>query len=131
MAVSHIYSFSRNKGIITFTDHDTDKSYDFNINTGIMTNATTGKQVNSCPAGFGRFLENYNGEDCVVRFMDRVRRDPRSYGIPTDNNSYTLRNISRMANVVEFLTLLGRAQSLGARIGNHHSCRVFYVNSLR
>lgn len=131
MAVSHTYSFSRNKGIITFTDHDTDKSYDFSINTGIMTNTATGKQVNSCPAGFGRFLENYNGEDCVVRFMDRVRRDPRAYGIPTDNNSYTLRNISRMANVVEFLTLLDRAQSLGAKIGGYHSWRVFDANSLR
>ena len=76
MAVSHAYTFSRNKGIITFIDHDADKSYDFNINTGIMTNASTGRQINSCPAGFGKFLENYHGEDCVVRFMDNARRSP-------------------------------------------------------
>lgn len=130
MAVSHNYSFTRNKNIITFTDHDTDRSYDFNINTGLMTNAATGKQVNAYPAGLGKFLESYNGEDCIIHFMDKVRRDPRAYNIPTGNNAYTLRNISYMADVVEFLMLLDRVQSLGATPGNY-SWRVFNANNLR
>lgn len=129
MATSHTYSFTHDKGIITFTDHDTDKSYDFNINTGIMTNTVTGKQINSCPAGFCNFLEQYNGDDCVIHFMHRVRRDPRYYGIHTEG--YTLRNISRMAEVVDFLTLFDKARSLGATIGSNHFWRVFDPDSLR
>lgn len=129
--VSHTYTFSRNKGIITFVDMDADKSYNFNINSGILSNAATGKQLNSCPAGFGKFLERYDGEDCVVRFMGKVRRDPREYGINVDRNSYTLRNISQMAEAVEFLTLLDRVQSLGAKIGDRYSWRVFSASSLR
>lgn len=128
MAVSHYYTFTRNKGIITFTDHDTDKSYDFNINTGLMTNTATGKQVNAYPAGLGKFLNEYNGEDCIIHFMDRVRRDPRAYNIPTE--SYTLRNISHMADVVEFLALLDKVQSLGATLGGY-SWRVFDADNLR
>lgn len=131
MAVSHDYTFSRNKGIITFIDHDADKSYDFNINTGIMTNATTGRQINSCPAGFGKFLENYHGEDCVVRFMDNARRSPYEYGIPVDNRYCVLRNISHMAYATEFLTVLDKAQSLGATLGTDYTWRVFEVNNLR
>lgn len=131
MAVYHTYSFSHHKGIITFTDHDVNRSYDFNINTGIMTNATTGRQINSYPVGLSNFLDRYDGEDCVVRFMGKARRNPRAYGIPADNNNYTLRNISRMANVVELLTLLDRAQSLGATIGDNYAWRVFQPNYLR
>ena len=130
MAISHPYTFSRNKGIITFTDADTDKSYDFNINTGIMVNASTGKQINSCPAGFGRFLESYNGEDCVIRLMGAIRRSPRAFGIPMDNHAYILNNISGMANAIEFLALFDKAQSLGATIGDNHLWRVFDPDSL-
>lgn len=131
MAISHSYTFSHNKGIITFIDHDTEKSYDFNINTGIMTNAATGKQINSYPAGFVGFLENYNGEDCIIHFMNVVHNSPHAYGIFTPNGAYTLRNVSRMAEVAKFLTLLDRAQSLGATIGDSSSWRVFDTNNLR
>lgn len=111
------YTFTREKNIITFTDSETNRSYEFDINRGVMSNPKTGRVLNSCPVGFGAYLDDYYGGDCVVSLMGKMRNDARTYGIDT-NYGYTLRNISKMADAVEFLIIADKIQSLGATIGD-------------
>lgn len=130
MANTHFYSFTRDKGIITFVDETADKSYLFNINRGELTSGATGKPIKSCPAGFGKFLENYYGDDLAVRLMGYARRDPRSYGLPTNANGYLLRDFACLTQIANLFNLLDRAQSLGASVGTSY-WRVLSLESLR
>ena len=129
MATSHFYSFTHDRGIVEFTDHDAEKTYRFNINSGEFTNLNTGKPVKGCPVGFGKFIENYCGDDLIVRLMYQVRQNARAYGLPTGNNGYLLRDFTALTQIANFFVLLDKAQSLGATVG-HRYWRVLDPTSL-
>lgn len=120
MATSHYYSFTHDRGIVEFTDHDAEKTYRFNINSGEFVNLNTGKPVKGCPVGFGKFIESYCGDDLIVRLMYAVRQNARSYGLPVGNNGYILRDFTALTQIANLFVLLDRAQSLGATIGNRY-----------
>lgn len=123
----HYYSFTREKNIIIFHDETADKTYHFDINSGKLTNPETERTLASCPAGFGKFLSNYSGEDCVLQLLNSVRTDPHSYGIRVNGN--VLRDLSRLQNLANLFMLMDKAQSLGATIGNYR-WRVMRSDSL-
>lgn len=120
MATSHYYSFTHDRGIVEFTDHDAEKTYRFNINSGEFTNLNTGKPVKGCPTGFGKFIEGYSGDDLIVRLMYQMRHDARSYGLPVGNNGYLLRDFTALTQVANLFVLVDKAQSLGATVGNRY-----------
>ena len=124
----HYYSFTREKNIIIFHDETADRTYHFDINSGKLTNAETARTLASCPAGFGKFLSNYNGEDCVLQLLNSVRTDPRDYGIHVGGT--VLRDFSRLQNLANLFMLMDKAQSLGATIGNYR-WRVMRLDSLK
>lgn len=116
------YTFINEKGIITFTDTETNKQYTMSINDGIFKNVATGRTILGMPVGFGKFLDEYynDGEDFVMRLMHYLRQNPSSYGI--DNYRYLATNLGVFQLASKYLNLADRIRNLGVVPEHDWSC---------
>ena len=113
---THSYTFTHDKGVVLFTDTTADRTYSLDINSGIFRNAKTQNAIKGMPAGFGRFLDHYAGEDCVLLLLRSVRQGIDYFDLHT--NGYTLTTVDGLPKIAGVLNLMDRVQSLGASIGN-------------
>ncbi len=111
------YTFTHDKGNITFTDTETNRQYEMNINSGIFKNAASGKEIKGFPVGFGKFLDNYRDDDMVIRIMCCMRGNPSRYDINDYNCAATNTFVFRKA--CHYLNLVDRAQNLGAKSNDY------------
>lgn len=116
------YTFINEKGIITFTDRETNKQYEMTINDGIFKNVATGRTILGMPVGFGKFLDEYynDGEDFVMRLMHYLRQNPQSYGI--NNYRYLATNLGVFQLASKYLNLADRIRNLGVVPEHDWSC---------
>jgi len=105
------YTFTHDKGFIVFTDTETNRQYEMNINSGIFKNAASGREIKGMPVGFGKFLDNYCGNDMVVYLMHRLRGLPRRYGV--NEYYYLATNLLIFQRASDYLNLVDRIQNLG------------------
>ena len=122
-----IYSVAHNKNFVHFTNYENGRTYALDVNTGVFVNANTNKQIKSFPAGFGKFLDRYEGNDLVVQFLNSLRNNPRDYNIHIDG--YTLTSTDAFMRVASLLNLIDRAQNVGCRVENN-GWRAFYPEYL-
>lgn len=112
------YTFTHDKGNIVFTDTETNRQYEMNINSGIFKNAASGREIKGFPVGFGKFLDNYYDSDMVVTIMRYLRQDPSRYDVY--DYGYVATNTLVFRQACHYLNLVDRAQNLGAKYDNRY-----------
>lgn len=112
------YTFTHDKGNIVFTDTETNRQYEMNINSGIFKNAESGREIKGMPVGFGKFLDNYRDDDMVIRVMRYLRENPSRYDVYGYN--YVATNTLVFRRACHYLNLVDRAQNLGAKCDRYY-----------
>ena len=125
MATNHYYSVSREKGVLTFTDSATNRTYKFDINSGVFMSGATGKAVKSFPTGFVSFLSCYHGDESVVSLMNDCRNNPSNYGMRP--KGYYLADPTELTKGAALFNLLDRVQSLPYKVKDLRSYRTFHA----